>query len=103
MGRLFLKNRQIFFEYDAAFIKLGLELSSFKLLLKLGVVESNYYSFEWLFGVFNYILPDGWGRLLLDCKLMNVGFNPRNFSPLDRLCFIGSKGIGDLSYVPENL
>lgn len=26
MGRLLLKNRQIFFEYDAAFIKMGLEL-----------------------------------------------------------------------------
>ncbi len=41
MGRLLLKNRQIFFEYDAAFIKTGLELSPFKLPLKAGVIGSN--------------------------------------------------------------
>lgn len=30
MGRLLFKNRKIFFEYDTAFIKTGLELSPFK-------------------------------------------------------------------------
>ncbi|MFX5743164.1 HipA N-terminal domain-containing protein, partial [Acinetobacter baumannii] len=72
MGRLLLKNRQIFFEYDAAFTKMGLELSPFKLPLKTGVIESNDRTFEGLFGVFNDSLPDGWGRLLLDRKLMNA-------------------------------
>ncbi len=33
---------------------------------------------------------------------MNAGFNPGNLSPLDRLCFIGDKGMGALSYEPEN-
>ena len=40
MGHLFLKNRQIFFEYDTGFVKLGLELSPFKLPLKSGVIAS---------------------------------------------------------------
>jgi serine/threonine-protein kinase HipA len=102
MGRLLLKNRQIFFEYDAAFIKTGLELSPFKLPLKAGVTRSNDRTFDGLFGVFNDSLPDGWGRLLLDRKLMNAGFNPGTLSPLDRLCFVGSKGMGALSYEPEN-
>jgi serine/threonine-protein kinase HipA len=102
MGRLLLKNRQIFFEYDAAFIKTGLELSSFKLPLKAGVIESNDRTFEGLFGVFNDSLPDGWGRLLLDRKLMNAGLNPGTLSPLDRLCFVGTSGMGALSYEPEN-
>jgi len=102
MGRLLLKNRQIFFEYDAAFIKTGLELSPFKLPLKGGVIESNDRTFEGLFGVFNDSLPDGWGRLLLDRKLMNAGFNPGTLSPLDRLCFVGRSGMGALSYEPEN-
>lgn len=102
MGRLLLKNRQIFFEYDAAFIKTGLELSPFKLPLKGGVIASNDRTFEGLFGVFNDSLPDGWGRLLLDRKLMNAGFNPGTLSPLDRLCFVGRSGMGALSYEPEN-
>jgi serine/threonine-protein kinase HipA len=102
MGRLLLKNRQIFFEYDAAFIKTNLELSPFKLPLKAGVIESNDRVFERLFGVFNDSLPDGWGRLLLDRKLMNAGLNPGTLSPLDRLCFVGNGGMGALSYEPEN-
>lgn len=102
MGRLLLKNRQIFFEYDAAFIKTGLELSPFKLPLKVGVIESNDRTFEGLFGVFNDSLPDGWGLLLLDRKLMNAGLNPGTLSPLDRLCFVGTSGMGALSYEPEN-
>lgn len=102
MGRLLLKSRQIFFEYDAAFIKTGLELSPFKLPLKAGVIESNDRTFEGLFGVFNDSLPDGWGRLLLDRKLMNTGLNPGTLSPLDRLCFVGTSGMGALSYEPEN-
>ena len=102
MGRLLLKNRKIFFEYDAAFIKTGLELSPFKLNLQAGVIESNDRTFEWLFGVFNDSLPDGWGRLLLDRKLMNAGLNPGTLSPLDRLCFVGTSGMGALSYEPEN-
>lgn len=52
MGRLLRKNRH--------------ELSSFKLPLKAGVIESNDRTFEGLFGLFNDSLPDGWGRLLLE-------------------------------------
>ena len=102
MGRLLLKNRQIFFEYDAGFIKKGLELSPFKLPLKTSVIASNDRTFEGLFGVFNDSLPDGWGRLLLDRKLMSLGVNPGILSPLDRLFFVGSQGMGALSYEPEN-
>ena len=53
---------------------MGLELSPFKLPLKTGVIESTDRTFDSMFGVFNDSLPDGWGRLLLDRKLMNPGF-----------------------------
>ncbi len=102
MGRLLLKNRQIFFEYDPDFIKTGWELSPFKLPLKAAVIGSNDRTFDGLFGLFNDSLPDGWGRLLLDRKLMSAGLNPGALSPLDRLCFVGTGGMGALSYEPEN-
>jgi serine/threonine-protein kinase HipA len=102
IGRLLLKDRKLFFEYDSKFIKTGLELSPFKLPLRGGVIVMEDRMFEGLFGVFNDSLPDGWGRLLLDRKLIQMGFNPGMLSPLDRLCFVGHGGMGALSYEPEN-
>jgi len=54
-----------------------------------------------LFGVFNDSLPDGWGRLLLDRALIKHNINPGSLSVLDRLCFVGSHGMGALTYEPE--
>ena len=102
VGRLLLKERKIFFEYDINFLRSGLQLSPFKLPLQNGVITSNDKAFDGLFGLFNDSLPDGWGRLLLDRKLMQMGLNPGNLSPLDRLCFVGSSGMGILSYEPKN-
>ena len=100
MGRLASKERKIFFEYAPSFLELGLELSPFKLPLKPGVIACEDFVFEGLFGVFNDSLPDGWGRLLLDRKLMKQGVNPQKLTPLDRLGFVGSRGMGALQYHP---
>lgn len=102
MGRLFLKDRKIFFEYDSSFIKTGLELSPFKLPLKNDIMTEPDRIFDGLFGIFNDSLPDGWGRLLLDRTLTKLDLNPSMLSSLDRLCFVGSSGMGALSYEPEN-
>ena len=101
VGRLALNNRRIFFEYDAHFIKTGLNLSPFKLPLKPGVIAGDDFTFDGLFGVFNDSLPDGWGRLLLDRTLIKHKINPGSLSVLDRLCFVGSSGMGALIYEPE--
>lgn len=101
VGQLALKDRTIFFEYHADFIKTGLELSPFKLPLKAGVTTCKDYVFDGLFGVFNDSLPDGWGRLLLDRKLIKLGISPNQLSPLDRLAYVGKSGMGALIYQPE--
>lgn len=101
VGRLTLQNRKISFEYDSGFIETGLHLSPFKLPLKSGVVVSNDFTFDGLFGVFNDSLPDGWGCLLLDRALIKHNLNPGSLSVLDRLCFVGSYGMGALIYEPE--
>ena len=101
MGRLAINNRKIFFEYDAEFLKTKLELSPFKLPLRSGVIACEDNVFEGLFGIFNDSLPDGWGRLLLDRKLTNVGISPTTITPLDRLCYAGKNGMGALMYEPE--
>ena len=101
VGKLALINRKLFFEYDANFLKTGLDLSPFKLPLKAGVIAGNDFTFNGLFGVFNDSLPDGWGRLLLDRALIKHNINPGSLSVLDRLCFVGSHGMGALIYEPE--
>ena len=101
VGRLAFLNRKIFFEYTSSFLGLGIELSPFKLPLKPGVIACENHVFDGLFGVFNDSLPDGWGRLLVDRKLLKMGFNSNSLTPLDRLQFVGSHGMGALLYEPE--
>ncbi len=101
LGSLALNNGKIFFEYDKDFLKLNLEISPFKLKLQPGVIESDARVFDGLFGVFNDSLPDGWGRLLLDRKLISNNIHPDSLSPLDRLAYIGTRGMGALIYEPE--
>lgn len=101
VGRLALKERRLFFEYEPSFIERKLNLSPFMLPLKPGVIPSIDTQFEGMFGVFNDSLPDGWGRLLLDRKLLKKRINPGVLTPLDRLCFVGRHHMGALSYEPE--
>ncbi len=101
VGRLALNNRKLFFEYSRRFIDIGLDLSPFKLPLKTGLIVGDNSAFDGLFGVFNDSLPDGWGRLLLDRALVKYNISPGSLSVLDRLCFVGSSGMGALTYEPE--
>ncbi|VAX38156.1 Toxin HigB / Protein kinase domain of HipA [hydrothermal vent metagenome] len=101
VGRLATKDRCIYFEYDAAFLKQNLNISPFNLPLKTGVQSFEPHLFEGLPGVFNDSLSDGWGRLLLDRMLRSKGFLPGSFSPLDRLAHVGCNGMGALVYEPD--
>lgn len=100
-GKLLWQDRRIYFEYSIEFLKLNLHLSPFKLPLKDGVIVCEDHVFDGLFGLFNDSLPDGWGRLLLDRKLRSLGLNPDGITPLDRLSYTGSRGMGALQYKPE--
>ena len=101
VGRLALKQRQILFEYDLAFIASGIEISPLKLPLKPGVVTAPDMIFDGLFGVFNDSLPDGWGRLLLDRTVEKHGVRRGQLNALDRLAYVGRHGMGALSYEPD--
>jgi len=102
VGTLAQKNKKIYFEYDKAFLKTGIELSPYKLPLKAGLFRCDDDTFEGLWGLFADSLPDGWGRLLMDRHLLRLGVNPRALSPLDRLAYVGSHAMGALGYEPEH-
>jgi serine/threonine-protein kinase HipA len=100
VGRLALKDRKIYFEYDNSFLSTGIELSPYKLPLKSGVFSDRDNIFDGLYGVFSDSLPDGWGKLLMDRHLMSQGISLKDIGPLDRLILIGKYGVGALSYEP---
>jgi serine/threonine-protein kinase HipA len=101
VGRLAIRDGIIYFEYDADFIKSGLEISPYRLPLKAGLTRFEASIFEGLNGVFNDSLPDGWGRLLLDRAMRSQGIMPQELSPLDRLANVGKNGVGALVYEPD--
>ncbi|MEM7484429.1 MAG: type II toxin-antitoxin system HipA family toxin [Bacteroidota bacterium] len=100
VGQMVSDNGTIFFKYDDTFIEKSLEISPFKLKLTNAILTSETIIFDGLFGVFNDSLPDGWGRLLLDRTLLSKGISPNQITPLDRLAYVGSGGMGALTYRP---
>jgi serine/threonine-protein kinase HipA len=102
VGRLALRDRIIYFEYDRIFLKDGFELSPFRLKRTPDLIKGPPQVFEGLHGLFNDSLPDGWGHLLMDRQLVRNGLHPSMMSPLDRLAWVGSAGMGALTYRPEH-
>ncbi|HEY0171572.1 MAG TPA: type II toxin-antitoxin system HipA family toxin, partial [Pyrinomonadaceae bacterium] len=89
-----------YFEYDSAFIAKSLPISPFKLPVRPGVFEHREREFGDVFGVFNDSLPDGWGLLLMDREFRKRGHDPAGLSVMDRLAYIGTRGMGALTYHP---
>lgn len=89
------------FEYSDSWLADGFSVSPLSLPLKKGVRVPGFRPFEGLFGIFSDSLPDGWGRLLLDRFLRKMGENPDALNPVERLCIVGSTGMGALEYRPD--
>ena len=101
VGELVSDTKNIYFKYYADFIKSGLEISPINLKLNNEVNIADQQPFEGLYGVFADSLPDGWGKLLLDRALTARGIEINTITPLDRLAYVGSNGMGALIYRPE--
>lgn len=100
VGELVDDGQTIFFKYSSSFLQSNYEISPYKLPLKDGIIKAPNIPFNGLFGVFDDSLPDGWGRLLLDRKLLQQGINPHEIGSLNRLALIGNQGSGALVFHP---
>jgi serine/threonine-protein kinase HipA len=100
VGELVTDKGVVYFRYSKDFLNSGYELSPYKLPLSEETFQADKIPFEGLFGVFDDSLPDGWGRLLLDKKLLKQGVLPQEIGPLDRLAHVGENGSGALIYRP---
>jgi serine/threonine-protein kinase HipA len=96
------EERRAYFEYHPDFAARRLNVSPFKLPVGEGAKPAPNSPFAGLHGMFNDSLPDGWGRLLLDRHLQNLGYDFRLLTPLDRLAYVGQTGMGALRYIPDN-
>lgn len=95
------ENRQgIYFAYDDAYLRSFPNLSPFKLREETALQLAPRAPHSGLHGVFADSLPDGWGMLLQDRFFEANGIDPMRISALDRLAFVGSTGIGALSFEP---
>lgn len=92
------------FEYEPAFAAAGIELSPLRMPATPGRVyrfpELARTSFDRLPGLFADSLPDRFGNALIDAWLAAQGRAPGSFDAVERLCYVGRRGMGALEFVP---
>ena len=103
VGMLGLGERgRIYFQYDPDWIVQGFDLAPGSLDFNLSVqLPKRPEVFDGLHGVFHDSLPDGWGLLLMDRFFRQTLDRPiQTITPLDRLAYLGDRGMGALEYEP---
>ena len=103
VGTLFQPQRGgVVFEFQKDFLSSGLSISPFKLPLQTGIqlAKTEDIGFGGLFGVFADSIPDGWGLLLMARGLRPFGLTFDETTVIDRLAYIGPRGMGALVYEP---
>lgn len=94
------------FEYDPAFLRRGLEVSPLTMPLRPGVFSFPEHAesgtFLGLPGMIADSLTEGFGNELLGNWLARRGLAFRDLTPVERLCYIGCRGMGALEYEPDS-
>lgn len=92
----------IAFQFDPAWLATGCPVSPLQMTWE-PEVQWNRESrpFSGLFGVFADSLPDSWGQMLMDERFRRAGMNPETVGVLERLCYVGRRGWGALTYGPD--
>lgn len=91
------------FEYTPEFITRGVELAPLHMPCRPGIWEFpalNRDTFSGLPGLLADSLPDKFGNALIDAWLARQGRRADSFSPIERLCYTGRRGMGALEYNP---
>lgn len=92
------------FEYDKEFVKMGVELSPIKMPLSSRIYafpELIRTSFKGTPGLLSDSLPDRFGNALIEQYLAKQGRTIDSFNVTERLCYLGSRGMGALEYKPN--
>lgn len=98
------------FEYDKQFFKMGLDLSPIMMPVAdaqrgrkvFSFPQLNPDTFKGLPGLLSDSLPDKFGNQMIDAWLAQQGKSGSDFNPVDRLCYIGKRGMGALEFEPAS-
>ena len=91
------------FQYAPEFVGSGIQLSPLTMPLSHRIFEFPELSrvaFHSLPGLLADSLPDKFGNTLIDAWLATQGRTPESFSAVERLCYIGTRGMGALEFKP---
>ena len=91
------------FEYEPSFVNGGLEIAPLTMPLRSGVFSFptlNRDTFRGLPGLLADSLPDTFGNSIIDIWLARQGRSPKEFTPVERLCYMGVRGMGALEFKP---
>ena len=93
------------FEYDPSFLQQGLELAPVMMPMAqarqiFSFAQLDFETFRGLPGLLADALPDDFGNHVIDTWLARQGRSLTDFSPVDRLCYIGKRGMGALEFSP---
>ncbi|HMJ34981.1 MAG TPA: type II toxin-antitoxin system HipA family toxin [Baekduia sp.] len=92
------------FQYDPAFVPSGIQLSPVHMPLRAEPYRFTRLPvdpFDGLPGLLADALPDTWGRALVDSWLAADGRSPASFDIVERLCYVGTRGMGALEFQPS--
>ncbi|HBN57271.1 MAG TPA: toxin HipA [Lachnospiraceae bacterium] len=93
------------FNYDEKFLKSGIEIAPIMMPLANRVYSFPNLSvetFKGLPGLLADSLPDKFGTKLIERYLSDSGRDISTFSSIEKLCYVGQRGMGALEYVPAN-
>ena len=94
------------FQYDPSFVRTGIQIAPFQMPLQEQIYKAVSFdlpkgAFLGLPGAFADSLPDAFGNALVDKWMEEQKIPKAMISPLDRLAYVGARGMGALTYEPE--
>ncbi len=92
------------FSYDSKFLKSGIELSPIRMPLSRQIYSFpvlNEKTFHGLPGMLADSLPDKFGMKVIADYLARTERSLESLTAVEKLCYIGSRGMGALEYVPD--
>ncbi len=91
------------FQYDPSFVRSGIQISPLMMPLRELPYEFPSLSketFKGLPGLLADSLPDKFGNAVIDTWLASQGRTAASYNSVERLCYIGSRGMGGLEFKP---
>jgi serine/threonine-protein kinase HipA len=91
------------FQYMPEFVGSGIQLAPVMMPLSPDPYEFPglpYKAFKGLPGMLADSLPDNFGNAVIDAWVVAQGRSAGEFNPVERLCYIGTRGMGALEFLP---